>query len=64
MYAPKTVIIHIGINNLLNDSGNSNVENILNNFNVIIKKCRNYNVRNILSWYASLSRQPTFTSFW
>ena len=48
MYAPKIVIIHVGINDLLNDSGHSNVENILNNFNAMIKKCRNYNVRNIL----------------
>ena len=52
MYSPKTVIIHAGINDLLNDSGNSNVENILNNFNVMIKM------------YAYLSRQPAFTSFW
>ena len=43
MYALKTVIIHVGINDLLNES---NVENILNNFNAMIKKCRNYNVRN------------------
>ena len=48
MYAPKTVIIHAGINDLLNDSGHSNVETILNNFNAMIKKCRYYNVRNIL----------------
>ena len=48
MYAPKTVIIHVDINDLLNDSGHSNVENILKNFNATIKKCRNYNVRNIL----------------
>ena len=41
MYAPKTVIIHLGINNLLNHSGHSNMENIMNNFNVMIKKCRN-----------------------
>ena len=43
MYALKTVIIHVGINDLLNDT---NVENILNNFNAMIKKCRNYKVRN------------------
>ena len=36
------------VNDLLNDSGHSNVDYILNNFNVIIKKCCNYNVRNIL----------------
>ena len=46
-YAPKTVIIHVDINDLLNDSGHSNVGNILNNFNTMIKNCRNYNVRNI-----------------
>ena len=46
-YAPKTVIIHVGINDLLIDLGHSNVENILNNFNATIKKYRNYNVRNI-----------------
>ena len=48
MYALKTVIIHVGMNDLLNDLGHSNVENILNNFNAMIKKCPNYNVRNIL----------------
>ena len=47
-HAPKTVIIHVGINDLLNDSGHSNVENILHNLNAIIKKCHDYNVRNIL----------------
>ena len=47
MYPPKTVI-HIGINDLLNDSGHSNLEDIFNNLNVMIKKCRNYNVTNIL----------------
>ena len=48
MYVPKTVIIHAGINDLLNDSGHSNEENILNNFNAMIKNCCNYNVRNTL----------------
>ena len=48
MYAPKIVIIHVGINDLLNDSGHSKMENILNILNGMIKKCRNYNVRNIL----------------
>ena len=48
MYAPKTVIIHVGINDLLNDSGHLNMENILNNFKAMTKKCRNYNVRNFL----------------
>ena len=41
MYIPKTVIIHVCIKDLLNDSGHSNKETILNNFNVMIKKCRN-----------------------
>ena len=41
MYVPKTVIIHVCINDLLNDSVHSNKENILNNFDVMIKKCRN-----------------------
>ena len=48
MYAPKTLIIHVAINDLLDDSGHSNVENILNIFNAMIKKCCNHNVRNIL----------------
>ena len=48
MYAPKTVVIHVGINDLLNDSAHSNVKNILNNFNAMIEKCRNCNVRNNL----------------
>ena len=102
MYTPKTVIIHVGINDLLNDSCHSNGENILNNFNALYKKCRICNVRSIFLsglvytkrvelsvlgnlhlklvelcsqygliyidgiylWYASLSRQPAFTSFW
>ena len=48
MHAPKTDIIHVGINDLLNDSRHSSEENILNNFNAMIRKYCNYNVRNIL----------------
>ena len=48
IYSPKTVILHVGINDLLNDSGDSNVEKLLKNFNEMIKKCRVFNVKNIL----------------
>ena len=47
LYGPQTVIIHVGINDLLNDPGHSNVENILKNFRVMVKKCREFNVKNI-----------------
>ena len=48
LYGPQTVIIHVGINDLLNDPGHSNVENILKNFRAMVKKCREFNVKNIL----------------
>ena len=48
MYGPKTVIIHVGINDLLNDYGDLNVNKVLKNFQAMIKKCRDFDVRNIL----------------
>ena len=48
MYGPKTVIIHVGINDLLNDYVDLNINNVLKNFHVMIKKCRDFDVRNIL----------------
>ena len=47
LYGPQTVIIHVGIN-LLNDQGHSNVENILKSFRAMVKKFREFNVKNIL----------------
>ena len=48
MYGPKTVIIHVDINDLLNDYGDLNVNKVLKNFHAMIKKCRDFDVRNIL----------------
>ena len=48
MYGPKTVIIHVGINDLLNDYGDLIVNKVLKNFHAMIKKCRDFDVRNIL----------------
>ena len=48
MYGPKTVIIHVGINDLLNDYGDLNVNKVLKNFHAMIKKCSDFDVRNIL----------------
>ena len=48
MYGPKTVIIHVGINDLLDDYGDLNVNKVLKNFHAMIKKCRDFDVRNIL----------------
>ena len=48
MYGPKTVIIHVGINDLLNDYGDLNVNKVLKNFHAMIKKCCDFDVRNIL----------------
>ena len=48
MYTPKTVIIHVGINDLLNDSGDPSVEKVLKNFSAMIEKCRDFNVNNVL----------------
>ena len=48
MYGSKTVIIHVGINDLLNDYGDLNVNKVLKNFHAMIKKCRDFDVRNIL----------------
>ena len=37
MDAPKTVILDVSINDLLNNSGHSNVESVSDNFNTMIK---------------------------
>ena len=42
-----TVVIHIGVNDLLNCSNQSRIDSVVNNNICIVEKCRNYDVKNI-----------------
>ena len=40
MYTPGTVLIHDGINDVLNNKSQSNTENLLRNIKYMVDKCR------------------------
>ena len=40
MYTPGTVLIHAGINYVLNNKSQSNTENLLRNIKYMVDKCR------------------------
>ena len=42
---PDAVLFHVGINDVLNDSNDSGLENVLNNLQQMVEKCRIYNVK-------------------
>ena len=42
-----TVLLHVGVNDLLNDNGKSNVDNLMSNINKMVEKCKRVGVRNI-----------------
>ena len=48
MYPPDTLLIHAGINDVLNNKNRSNTENLLSNIKYMVDKCRRFGVKNIL----------------
>ena len=48
MYIPDAVLIHAGINDVLNDKSQSNTEDLLSNNKYMVDRCRNLGVKNIL----------------
>ena len=42
-----TVLLHVGVNDLLNDNSKSNVDNLMLNIHKIAEKCQRVGVRNI-----------------
>ena len=40
-------ILHVGVNDLLNDNSQSNVDNLISNIHKIVEKCKRLGVRNI-----------------
>ena len=42
-----TVVIHIGVNDLINYSNQSRTDSLMNNIICMVEKCRNYGVKNI-----------------
>ena len=42
-----TVLLHVGVNDLLNDNSQSNVDNLMSNIYKIVEKCKRVGVRNI-----------------
>ena len=47
MHTPETVLIHAGINDVLNDKSQLNIENPLCNIKYMIDKCLKFGVKNI-----------------
>lgn len=43
----ERVIIHVGVNNIINDNSQSNIEKHISNLEKMIKWCPNYGVREI-----------------
>ena len=48
MYTSDTVLIHPGINDVLNNKSQLNTENLLSNIKYMVDKCRKFGVKNIL----------------
>ena len=48
IYTPETVLIHAGINDVLNDKRQSNTENLLSNTKYMVYNCGKFGVKNIL----------------
>ena len=48
MYTLETVLIHVGINDVLNGKSQSNTENLLSNIKYIVDKCRKFGEKIIL----------------
>ena len=42
-----TVLLHVGVNDLLNDNSKSSVDNLMSNIHEIVEKCKQVGVRNI-----------------
>ena len=42
-----TVILHVGVNDVLNNNSQSNVDNLMSHIHKIIEKCKRVEVRNI-----------------
>ena len=42
-----TVLLHVGVNDLLNGNSKSNVDNLMSNIHKIVEKCKRVGVRNI-----------------
>ena len=47
MLSIDTVLLHIGVNDLLNDNSKSNVYNLMLNIHKIVEKCKRVGVRNV-----------------
>ena len=54
IHTPETVLIHAGINDVLNDKSQLNIENPLCNIKYMIDKCLKFGVKNILisGWFS------------
>ena len=48
MCTPDAVLIHAGINDVLNKKSQSNTENLLGNIKYMVDKCRKFGVKNLL----------------
>ena len=48
MCTPDAILIHAGINDVLNKKSQSNTENLLGNIKYMVDKCRKFGVKNLL----------------
>ena len=45
--SPDAVILHVGVNDLLEDNSKSKIENLEKNLRSMVDKCHNYGVKNV-----------------
>ena len=43
----ESVTLHVGVNDVLQDCTETNINSFINNFQEMAKKCRSYNVKNV-----------------
>ena len=43
----ETVIMHVGVNDVINDNSQSSIEKYISNLEKMVQKCRNYGVKKI-----------------
>ena len=48
-FSPDVIILHVGVNHLLEDNSKSNIENLEKNLRSMVEKCQTYGVKNVFT---------------
>ena len=58
----ETVIIHLGVNDIINGNSQSNIEKYISHVEKMVQKCRNYRVKKIFISGLVFSTKVFFTN--